>query len=75
MAYKTHKIIFLIHSGLVRSMPEEIPVLAACITKEVALLQAARRKRNDHRSTRHDLQRKVERTGLFSLKEMMEEEM
>lgn len=30
---------------------------------------------NDQRSRRHDLQRKIERTGLFSLKEMMEEEM
>ncbi|CAM9512623.1 unnamed protein product [Bubo scandiacus] len=75
MAYKTHKIIFLVHSGVVRSMLEYILVLAACIKKEVALLQAAQRKQDDQRSTRHDLQRKIERTGLFSLKEMMEEEM
>ncbi|PKU34728.1 hypothetical protein llap_14967 [Limosa lapponica baueri] len=75
MACENHNITFLIHSGLVRSTLEQILVLAAPIKKEVALLQAARRKENDQRSTRHDLQRKIERTGLFSLKEMMEEEM
>lgn len=74
MDFKTHRIIFLVRSGLVRSMLEQILILARIKTK-VALLQAARRKQNDQRSTRHDLQRKIERTGLFSLKEMMGEEM
>lgn len=74
VAYKTHRITLLVRSGLMRSMLEQTLILA-CIKKEVALLQAAQRKQNDQRSTRHDLQRKIERTGLFSLKEMMGEEM